>query len=188
MTAWTLCSKDDVISLHPVTETEIKDEWSEMVEDLIREHMGQPFLGYSGTVLDEYHDGDGTNVLRVKKPPIISVTSLSVNDVSLSASDYVAFENYIELRAQVFPRGALNTKLTYLSGDTTPSNVVRMTAAAMIVAIINYRKRAGADASIKWGTAERKDGEKTPNQYLGLTSHLVKIMKQMLKRPFVRVW
>jgi hypothetical protein len=42
--SWTLCSKADVISIHPTTETALPDLWSDAVEQLIREHMSQPGL------------------------------------------------------------------------------------------------------------------------------------------------
>ena len=77
-------------------------------------------------------------------------------------------------------------KVSYVSGSSVMNDVVRLAAAAMIVAIVNYRKRSGADSSIKWGTADQKAGEETPNQNIGLTSHLVTIMKRLLKRARVR--
>jgi hypothetical protein len=43
--SWTLCSKADVISIHPISEAQLPDLWSDAVEQLIREHLGQPGLG-----------------------------------------------------------------------------------------------------------------------------------------------
>lgn len=185
--AWSLCDKQDVTSIHPILQSELQDDWSNMVEALIRQHMGEPYLGTSKVITSEYYDGDGTYILRVKNPPIISVQSLSVNDVLIDVGSYVVFESYIELRDQILPEGILNVKLSYTSGTTVVDDVVRLTAVAMVIAIINYRKRWGSDTSLKWGDAEQKAGEPSPNYNVGLTSHLTAIMKRLLRRrPRVR--
>ena len=180
--AWEFSSKEDVMALHPIQQSELRDEWSTMVESLIRDHLGQPYLGVTQVIENEYYNGDGTYMLRVRKPPIASVQQVLVNDVTLTASDYVVFDDHISLKSQVFPLGTLNVRLYYTSGDTNISPTISLAAAAMIVAIINYRRKAGADSSLKWGEAEPRVGEATPNQ-IGLTSHLIRIMRQLLKRP-----
>lgn len=185
--AWVLCTKSDVISLHPIQEQELYDEWSDFVEGLIREHLGLPQLGASLVVADEHHNGDGTNLLFVSQPPILLVASLLVNGIALSASDYVVFDNYIELRAQAFPRGVLNVRVSYTSGTEEVSSTVRLTAAAMVVALIIYRRRHGADGSLKWGSTDSKVGEKSQNTEIGLADHLKAIMVRFLKRPRVKV-
>jgi hypothetical protein len=58
---------------------------------------------------------------------------------------------------------------------------IRLTAAAMVVTIANHKGRAGADWSIKWGNTEQEEGISTPTSVIGLTSHLRKIMKNMLR-------
>jgi len=184
--AWVLCRKEDVISIHPITASELKDEWSDMVESLIREHLDQPYLGASQVIENEYHNGDGTNLIRVRFPPIISVQAVYISDVNLSADDTIVFSDQIALKSQIFPRGNLNVRLYYTSGSANITGTIRMTAAAMIVAIINYRRRAGSDGSLKWADSEPKAGEETPNANIGLTSHLVRIMRQLLKRQRVR--
>jgi hypothetical protein len=184
--AWTFCTKDEVSVLHPISETVLKDEWSDYVEGLIREYLEEPYLGLSQAVENEYHDGDGTVLLRVKKPPIISVESILINDVSLLTSDYVVFESYVQLKAQVFPEGNLNVVISYTSGSTTVSFSVQLTAIAMIVAIANYWGRGGADTSLKWSSGDQKAGEESANKQIGLASHLMGIMKKMLRRPYIR--
>lgn len=189
--AWSLCKKEDVMSIHPVAESVIQDFWSDSVEAMIRQYMGAPNLGLQTTVT-EYYDGPGTNILMVKSPPLISVTSLSVGGATISSADYILTDNSIQLLNQIFPVGQLNITLTYLSGSATlgPDNIdpiVRMTAAAMVVAVLQYRTRAGADSSIKWGKAEAQSGEPSPNMNIGLTSHLQTIMRRMLRKSKVRV-
>jgi len=187
--AWTLCSKADVMSIHPISASALNDFWSETVEALIRQHLGTPYLGLQQVITSEKHDGDSSYLVIVKNPPIISVTSFIANDYLYPASEYEVRGNAVELLYQALPEGHLNVIITYVSG--TPQQeaidpVVRMTAAAMVVAIANYNSRAGADGSIKWGSAEQKEAEPTPTFKIGLTSNLVTIMKRMLRREKVR--
>lgn len=184
--AWTLCSKQDVQTISPLQLVELKDEWSEMVEGLIKQHLGQPYLGTSQVITDEYHSGDGSPILRVSKPPIISIESLQVEGATIQASDYVVFNSYVQLKYDVFTNGNLTVKISYTSGSTTVPQPVRLAATAMIVAIINYNRRFGADASVKWGQPEQKLGEDDPNKQMGLTSHLSTIMKRTLRRDVPR--
>lgn len=184
--AWTLCTKEDIANLHPIPAASLKDDWSSLVEALIREHMETPYLGLLEAVVDEYHDGDGTVFLRVKNPPIYSVESVRINNVLLLSSDYVVFGSYIQLKSQIFPKGNLNVVISYTSGSTQVSYSVKLAAVSMVVALANYWGRAGADASLKWSSGDQKAGEESANRNLGLTSHLKGIMKQLLRRPVVR--
>lgn len=187
--AWTLCSKDDVIAIHPITESELNDSWSTFVESLIIQHMGNPYLGSPTVITDEYHNGDGSDVLFVRKPPILSVSELYLNGATLLASDYVVFTNYVQLKNMTFTKDRLNVKITYQSGVASSGvpGTVKFAAAMMIVAIINYRGRMGADSSIRWAAQPVEEGERTPNVNIGLMTHLRAIMKATLRRDKVRV-
>ena len=188
--AWELCSKEDVISITHAPETALEDLWSDTVEAMIRRHLGMPHLGKQVTVTDEWYSGDGTNILLVRKPPIVSVSSLSVDGAQLLPSEYVVTDYSIQLRYLAFTKGTLNVCVSYVSGSQDVGEVdpiIRMTAASMIAAIWNYRSRGGADASIKWGTMAGQEGEENPNQKVGLTSHLDTILRRMLKRERLRV-
>jgi hypothetical protein len=184
---WELCSREDVVNIHPIPINDLRDEWSAMVEALIRQYLGQPHLGRQRSITQEYYNGDGTHLLRLSKPPVLSVEEVFINGILISENDYVLFNTHIELKSQVFPKGVLNVRVSYTSGSDEIDEVVRLAAIAMIVAIVNYRKRYGADSSFKWSSADQKAGESEPNMNVGLTSHLVRIMKQLLRRASVRV-
>lgn len=186
--AWVLCSKSDVQAITPISEGELQEFWSNTVEALIRQHMNNPNLGTSEVIVAELHSGDGNTILQVRKPPIISVQAVRVSDYAYTAADYAVFTNYIQMKnGIVFPEGTLNVEADYTSGETEVPFDVQLTAAAMIVAIINYKGRMGADSSLKWGTGEKVAGEDTPNANIGLTSHLSTIMRRMLRRDNLMV-
>lgn len=184
--AWKLCSKEDVVSIHPFPVDELQDFWSDSVEELIKVHMGTPNLGESIVLVNKTYNGDGTNVLIVRQPPIISVEDIRISGVALTGAEYVVYPNYVALLNQSFPEGLLNVQIDYTSGETIVSASVRLTASAMIAAIVNYRQRYGADSTIKWATGDQQLGESTPNMNVGLTSHLTQIMKRMLRRERIR--
>lgn len=185
--AWELCSKEDVISIHPTTLSGLKEFWSEAVEQMIRDEMGTPYLGTSQVLTNETSDGDGNNLLIVRRPPIISVEAIRISGVTITSADYVVYANYVKLVAQNFVEGVLNVQIDYTSGDTSVSPRVRMAAASMIAAILNYKGRYGAGSSIKFGgDPDVQVGETTPNMNIGLTSHLKAIMKRMLRRERIR--
>ena len=186
--AWTLCSKEDVLNIQPIPKSELEDSWSEVVEALIRQHLGTPYLGSTQEITGEKHNGDGTQYMRVKSPPISAVSAIRINGASLLATDFVVHNNYIQLVYETFPRGNLNVEIDYTSGSTNIDPVTKLAASSMIVTIFNYKKRFGADASIKWSNPDKEKGESTPNQDLGLTEHLTSIMKQLLRRPVPRVY
>ena len=186
MTAWTLCTKEEVVLIHTYPIDQLQDLWSEVVEDLIKERLGAPHYGDSQVLINETHNGDGNNILVVRKPPIISVEDIRISAVALTSAEYVVFPNHVALVAQNFPEGILNVQIDYTSGQLTVKPTVKLTAIAMIAAIINYTRRYGADSSFKFGSPDGQIGEKTPNLNVGLTSHLTTIMKRMLRREKVR--
>ncbi len=184
--AWKLCTKEEVVSIHPFPVDELKDFWSDSVEELIKVHMGTPNLGESVVLVNETYDGDGTNVLIVRQPPVISVEAIRISGIAMTSTEYVVYQNHVALTNQSFPEGLLNVQIDYTSGDISVSPSVKLTAAAMIAAIVNYRQRYGADSTLKWATGEQQIGESTPNMNVGLTSHLTQIMKRMLRRERIR--
>jgi len=187
MAAWELCTKEDVVNMYPIPMGELEDSWSIHVEGLIRQHLGTPYLGAEVIVTGEVHNGDGTPYLRVKNPPIVSVEDVRINGVSVLATDYIVQKNIIQLESELFPQGNANVEIDYTCGGTDVDPVISLAAASMVIAIINYKKRYGADSSIKWSTAENQTGENTASTNIGLPKHLRDIMRQLLRRDNPRV-
>lgn len=188
--AWEICTKEDVKSLYPTLEADLLDIHSNIVEDLIREYMGAPHLGTSVAITDEYHNGDGGDVITVFKPPIVSVQSVTISDALIPTSDYVVTDHTIQLLYDTFEEGRANVVLDYTSGSGTVPGSARMAAIAMVIALLNYKGRYGADGSIVWGVpaeTRQEGGERSPVFNIGLISHLKRIMVGMLKREKVRV-
>lgn len=193
--AWTLCSKQDVTSIHPIAESALHDFWSDAVESMIRTHIGAPNLGALKVITYELHNGTGSSLLIVNQPPVVSVQSVLIDGEVIASTEYTFVQNGIHLFSRLFTAGNLNISVSYTSGTTpdpqtglyTVDPVIRLCAAAMLVAIINYQGRAGSDSSIKWGNATMREGNKTSNFDVGLVDNLYAIMKRMLRRNSLRV-
>jgi len=179
--AWELCTKDDVMAMTSVPEDELRDMWSDISEQMIRDYIGTPNLGTSLVITGEIHNGDGTPILIVKQPVITSVSAVRISDGTLTATDYEVFPNYVELSSGVFPVGIHNVEIDYTSGGSVSARV-RLTATLMVIACLNYRRRRGADTSSKFAIPDTNTGEETANMNIGLVSHLDMIMKQSLQR------
>jgi hypothetical protein len=195
--AWTLCKKEDVIALSPSSAASIPDFFSDIVEGLIRERLGAPGIGTHSLVEREQHRGTGTNMLFVNRPPIIGVSELRIHNNLIPPDSFLVGKRALELKYGMFPDDCYDIFVSYESGTFMPEgeedttlyveSSVRLAAASMIVALLNYRGKAGADQSIKWSNVDQKEGEASPNVNIGLTSHLTKIMDRMLKRETIKV-
>lgn len=189
MTAWTLCSEQDVRDLQTMPAT-IPETWSEMVEGMIREHTGLTMLGLTEDTFTQYISGDNSNIIRVKKSPIVSVTSLTIDGVSVdSANMYIGSYSIQLLNGLVFTYGTRNVIVTYTAGSGSITTDIRMAAAQMIVAVNNYYGRGGSDASMKWSTMTdgERGGEDSATKNLGLAGHLESIMKATIKNKRMKI-
>jgi len=191
--AWSFVSKAKVSAVYGISTTELQDEWSDWAEGLIKDYMGVDYIGTTSSVT-ETHDGDGTNLMVVNKPPIASVISLSISDVSVSSADYKVYDSYVKLvatsnpllvtveqdRNLYFPVGEQNVSITYVSGYSSVPTKVEWCAAQMIGTIAQFSKRKGVDSSLQFSSPTEARGERVrmPKLYLTLND----IMKNVLGR------
>ena len=85
------------------------------LNDVIEDYLGVTCIN---TEYTEVYDGDGTNTLFLKHYPIVSVSSLSVDDGTVSSSDYYIYsdEGFIRLDSDVFTKDNQNVAITYKAG------------------------------------------------------------------------
>lgn len=98
------------------------------VEAWAKNYCGRDFLVSSYT---EYHDGDGSAILRVRQRPITTVTSIYSDPARLfeaasliPASDLIGDAEslrlgFVELLTYKYLRGAKSTKIAYSAGYST---------------------------------------------------------------------
>lgn len=89
---------------------------------------------FESSTLTEYQDGDGSQVIIVKKIPIISVTSIHDDvdrvfgsDALIASDDYVVTEaeGKIELLNDVTTPGLKNLKIVYIAGFSSVPMAVK---------------------------------------------------------------
>ena len=176
--AWTYCSKETVAAIARIDADILRDEWSDQVENLIADHVGFATIGSTTTITEEAHDGNGSNRIWVKRPPIVSVTSVQLGSISpttLSSSAYKVYDQYIQLvnsnttslaeafdsTRNVFPPGTQNVLITYVSGLATVPARIELCAAVMIGEIAKVYRTGGADNSLKYRSQGITQGERT---------------------------
>lgn len=192
--AWVLCSKSDVVDFYPVPESELKDSWSDYVEQLISEHLQVRNLVTPVTYTDEVHSGDGSKVLNVNNPPIYGTTfTIKLWDTAIDTSDIVVMRNFFGRQITTWDKGSFNYKITYQSGydwDTSPPynhQIIRGTCAEMISKIHRFRHKGGSQQSFAAERATEKFGADNQNIHDTLDSSLHRTMKRNLRKQQVRV-
>jgi hypothetical protein len=91
--------------------------------DAIVAHCGRAFAAAD---YDEYHDGDGSDIVLLDQRPVISVSALSEDDDPVDADDFVVYPELgiVRLKSGVFGRGARNVRVAYRAGyETIPADV-----------------------------------------------------------------
>lgn len=163
--AWEVISRGQVAALSGLNESEIRDEWYDWVIAIVREETPYEYFGVTATITGETHDGDGTNLLVVRYPPIVSVSSLSISDSAVTSTYYKIYDHYVLLTQTdenilnpVFPVGTQNISITYVSGfQNTPGDLIF--AIANAIEIIALHKLRGASvADLRFDTAEESAG------------------------------
>ena len=200
--SWNIVSKEEAQELGGVSRKALRDEWSDMVEDLICDYVGYDYIGTTELVTDEAHDGSGTPVLFVDRPPIVSVSEVKIGGTTLSSSAYRVYDHFIQLVGggqsriskaidgplNVFPVGQQNIEIAYTSGLAEVPGKMKLAAAQMITEIAHYQKRGAAQGSVKYVPPERTDGEeRSMQQRYGLSGALYMIMRETLDKKDIRI-
>lgn len=188
--AWEICTEQDVRDIQTVPEI-VPETWSTMVEGLVRNYTGYNKLGVAVAEYTDTKSGDNSSFMRLRNAPVDSITSVTIDSVSVG-SDYIyTGEYFVQLTdGKVFTYGTRNVVVVYQAGSLIVPDDIRMAAATMIVAVANFYGRGGADQSIKWSTGDSQNaqtGEDSPSSKLGLASHLQGIMRTMITSRKVKI-
>jgi hypothetical protein len=168
---WTYCSKEDVSDYCGLSESTMKDSWSEMVEDMITEYTGELYGGTQSYT--ESYDGTGSDILVLNNKPVLSVSSLTISDVNITSTEYKVYSaGYIRLVStsdsalaeaigggSVFPAGQQNVTVSYTAQNASVPGRVRFAATVMISQIAMISNRGGADSSLSVSMASQRGGE-----------------------------
>ena len=64
----------------------------------------------------EDYDGNASDILFLRSTPIVSVTSLSIDDEALQPEEFKVYDDYLRLVSRLFTPGKLNVSVEYSAG------------------------------------------------------------------------
>lgn len=114
----------DLTTLATVKEyIDIKSEdtaFDSLIERLITASSSQ-IESYCGRVFQiedyaESYDGSASDILFLKHTPVVSVSSLSIDDEQIDAAEFKVYDDYLRLAARLFTPGTLNVSIDYSAG------------------------------------------------------------------------
>jgi len=198
---WKYCTKEEVADFSGLAASGLKDTWSLVVEGMIDEHTGQSFGGTS--TYTETLDGDGVNdTIILRHAPISSVTSLTIDSVDLSSTEYKVYEaGYIRLvsvagssldratgsSGTAFPEGQQNITVVYVANQSTVPAFVKLAAILCIEEIALYYERAGASTSLAVSRATQRAGESAGN-FFGFPTGLAAKLRYIIRDTIGQKW
>ena len=168
--AWEIVSKAEVADLSGQAEGVFSDAWYDWVVGILKEETGLTYVGDSvTTVTDEMHDGDGHDLLRVRHPPIVAVTTMEFDDTTVGSGRYKVYTNYIRMVSNIddivpsyFPVGVQNVGITYTSGFATTPVGMKLAVASAIIMLMQYKTRGTSYVNPKYTEPDRSDVSPRP--------------------------
>ncbi len=126
------------------------DTYNKIIED----YLGVPMINTAYTA--EKYDGDGTDILYLERYPIISVTTLIVDDVTITSAYYFLYSNMgkIKLDGSIFTKDYQNISITYSAGHgAARSNIPKPLKNALLSWVSRVFKGENVDFSQKFGSS-----------------------------------
>ncbi len=107
---------------------------------------------------NEVRDGHGGNRLPLRESPVVSVTSLAIDEqpilarASVTGSGFVIEPpNLLVLSGYLFTRGVQNVEITYSAGYATTPPEVELFAKMIVAEVYRYKDRTGQKAIVLQG-------------------------------------
>ena len=188
--AWEAISAEDVSALSGVSEDKLIDLWYDMAIGILSYVCEVNNIG-DLTSVTETVDGTGSSSIRVKSPPITSVTSVTVDGALVGSSKYThdrynvvlidSFTTNPYSNHDVFPLGVRNISVTYVSGQAE-DHVYGLAIALIVKEIAALKVGEAADARIQFGSTTRSDGKVLSRKYVGVHTRVVEIANTLFRK------
>jgi len=174
--AWEAVSKTEVSKLAGIREEDLRDLWYDAAVAVIAEKSGRHNIANLTAVVDTL-DGNGLPRISVRRPPISSVTSVSMDDVVVSATKYTTDGAYVVLidkfdvnpyfSGDVFVTGVKNISISYVSGAAS-DYVVSLAIALIIKEMANITTAEGAESRLQFSNVDRSSSQTFRNARSGV--------------------
>ena len=156
-----LCTVDQVKSYAGIEDNH-KNESIELYINAAS-YMIDEYLGYdpeTQTYTDQYYDGNGTKFLTLKARPITTLTTVLEDGDTVTITDFVKRDWYIDGDDYVFVRGNSNYKITYIAGYASTAMPPSITLACVKIAAVML-KEDGRTGSLGTSSISHGDGSRT---------------------------
>ena len=156
-----LCTVAQVKSYAGIEDTH-KDDSIELYIDAASAMIDE-YLGYdpeTQTYTDQYYDGNGTKFLTTRARPITSLTTVLEDGDTVTITDFVTRDWYIDGDDYIFVRGNSNYKITYVAGYAAADMPSAITLACVKIAVV-MTKEDGRTGSLGTSSISHGDGSRT---------------------------
>lgn len=179
--SWNIVTKQQASDFVRVPLSKMEDIWYDMAIGLIEDHTGWTLTATSA--ITERVAGNGTDILMVSKYPISSVTSVTVEGVSLNSSYYGVYWDSIQLYSyrgeditlytglysiNWFPYGVGNITVVYNAGgySSLPNNYLQAVRACILMVCKEFSTNFRGEGSDQMYKKYRPDRTQNPEEVL----------------------
>ena len=190
--AWEAVSENEVALICGTSVDTLRDIWYDWAVGIIERHTGVHNIGDIATITEE-RDGNGIDRITVNKPPIDSVTSVTVDGYVVSSGDYtfdnvsIVFEDTLptnpHLATMKFNRGSKNVTLVYESG-ASENYAVGVTIALIVKEFSRLERSEGAEAHLQFYQVGKNRATEAPLTEWGLHGKVRGIARSLLGEKF----
>lgn len=181
--SWEIVTKAEAAKLAGARESDMRDEWYDMAIGAIERMTGVKNLGSTANVT-ETSNGDGTGLLLVRQPPIVSVTSLTNNGIAVDPDNYVVYTSFVEIDPSSggidrFDKGVGNVVIQYVSG-TNGDQATKLAAVLIIKELASMSLGEGAESKIQFYKPGQSAATEEPLRQWGIHGKIAGIIKTLL--------
>ena len=190
--AWEAVSELEVAKICGTTVDTLRDIWYDWAVGIVERHSGIHNIGEI-TSVTEVRDGNGIDRITVNKPPISSITSVTVDGSTVSSGSYTFDDASIvfvsnnptnpHLASMKFAEGAKNVTLVYLSG-AADDYAVGLTIALIVKEFSRIERSEGAEAHLQFYQVGKNRATEAPLVEWGLHGKVIGITKSILGEKF----
>ena len=156
-----LCTVDQVKSYIGIEDNHKNDSielYINAASEMINEYLG--YDPETQTYTEEVYDGTGTKFLTLKARPITTLTEVQEDGDTVTITDFVKRDWYIDGDDYVFVSGNSNYKVTYIAGYSADDMPTSITLACVKIAAM-MTKEDGRTGSLGTSSISHGDGSRT---------------------------
>jgi len=165
--AWEAVSKIEVGKLSGTRVEDLRDLWYDAAVALIAQKASVHNTANLTAIVDVL-DGNGLSRIPIRRPPISSITSVTVDDVVLDSAKYTSDGSYVVLvdgfyinpylQGDTFPSGTKNVSISYTSGSAS-DYAVALAIAMIIKEMANITTSEGAESRLQFSGVDRTSAQ-----------------------------